>query len=66
MMINVKKSAGRNFTDDESFDLNGDVAFSEKGCSMAPFEWARTFLYKWPGIKWVAMRMAAKFLNLVS
>ena len=40
-----------------SYDLNDTVAFSEKGCSMASFECARTFFYKWKGIQWVAMRM---------
>ena len=43
----------------KSYDLNDTVAFSEKGCSMASFEWARTFLYKWKGIQWVVMRMTA-------
>jgi hypothetical protein len=43
----------------QSFRLDDQYAFSDEGCAMAPFEWARMFLWKWRGIQWVAMRMTA-------
>ena len=28
-----------------------------RACKMAPFEWAREYLFHWPAIQWVAMRL---------
>jgi hypothetical protein len=37
--------------------FNSKTAFSERACKMAPFEWAREYLYQFPAIQWVAMRL---------
>ena len=37
--------------------LNDKSAFTDKACKLAPFEWARTYLFFWPAIQWVAMRL---------
>ena len=41
----------------KSFGLDNKSAFTDKACKMAPFEWARTYLYEFPAIQWVAMRL---------
>jgi len=41
----------------KSNGLNDKSAFTDKACKLAPFEWARTYLYEWPAIQWVAMRL---------
>ena len=38
--------------------LNDKAAFTERACKMAPFEWARAYLFHWPAIMWVAMGLA--------
>ena len=43
----------------QSHGLDSDEAFSKIGCSMPSFEWASAFLYNWPGLRWVAMRLTA-------
>jgi hypothetical protein len=35
------------------------LAFSKAACDMAPFVWAKTWLYKFPAIQWAAMRLSA-------
>ena len=37
--------------------LNNKSAFADRACKMAPFEWAREYLFQWPAIQWVAMRL---------
>ena len=39
--------------------LNDEEAFSKQGERMPPFEWARTFMYRWPALQWVAMRVTS-------
>ena len=41
----------------ETHDRNDGEAFSKEACVMPPFEWARAYLYPWPAIQWVAMRL---------
>ena len=41
----------------KSSGLNDKAAFTVRACKMAAFEWARTYLYHWPAIMWVAMRL---------
>ena len=41
----------------KSSGLNDKAAFTVRACKMAAFEWARTYLYEWPAIMWVAMRL---------
>jgi hypothetical protein len=43
----------------KGFGMNNKSAFTERACKMAPFEWARTYLYHWPAIQWVAIRLSA-------
>ena len=43
----------------QSHGLDSNEAFSKIGCAMPSFEWASAFLYKWPGLQWVAMRLTA-------
>ena len=43
----------------QSHGLDSDGAFSKVGCDMPSFEWANAYLYKWPGLQWVAMRLTA-------
>jgi len=43
----------------QAHGFNDEEAFSPSACSMAPFEWARAYLYKWKGLQWVAMRLSA-------
>lgn len=37
--------------------MNNKSAFTDRACKMAPFEWAREYLFQWPAIQWVAMRL---------
>ena len=39
--------------------LHDEEAFSKQGEKMPPFEWARTFMYHWPALQWVAMRVTS-------
>ena len=42
-----------------SHGLDSNEAFSDRACEMASWEWANTFLYPWPGLRWVAMRLTS-------
>ena len=44
-------------TNVKSHGLHEDEAFSTTAKKMPCFEWARTFLYNWPAIKYVAQRL---------
>ena len=39
--------------------LDDEEAFSKTSERMPPFEWARTFMYHWPTLQWVAMRVTS-------
>ena len=43
----------------QAHGFNVEEAFSPSACLMAPFEWARAYLYKWRGLQWAAMRLSA-------
>ena len=43
----------------DTHGLDSEEAFSKRACEMASWEWASAFLYKWPGIRWVAMRLTS-------
>ena len=40
-----------------SHGLNDDEAFSKHSRTLAPWEWAKTFLYKFPHVQWAAKRI---------
>ena len=39
--------------------LDDEEAFPKQAERMPPFEWARTFMYHWPALEWVAMRVTS-------
>ena len=43
----------------QSHGLDSDEALSKRACEMASWEWASAFLYPWPGLRWVAMRLTS-------
>jgi hypothetical protein len=42
-----------------SHGLDSNQAFSDIACKMTSWEWASAFLYEWPGLRWVAMRLTS-------
>ena len=42
----------------ETNGMHNKSAFTDRACKMPPFEWARAYLFEWPAIQWVALRLA--------